>query len=125
MFFIPISKSRPHPRYTILESRFPLVIRSRRAGFSYAIRVRKRGDSLSMYVSRMTLAENFLIRTFSNSKISKVFLETTFLHSLCHPDHYEPEIFFLVFRNSYVFNPNFEVPLSSSIYDLGVEIPPS
>ena len=78
----------------------------------------------SMYVSRMTRAENILIRAFSKSKISKVVLETTFLHSSCHPDHYEPKIFFLVFRNSYVFNPNFEVPTSPSIYDLGVEVPP-
>ena len=88
----------------------PFVIRSRRAGLPYAIRNRKRGDSLSMYVSRMTRADNFLIRTFSKSKISKVFLETTFLHSSCHPYHYEPKIFYLVFRNSYVFNPNFEIP---------------
>ena len=78
----------------------PFVMRSRRAGLPYGIQVQKQGDSLSMYVSRMTLAENFLIRTFSNSKISKVFLETTFLHSLCHPDHYvyEPKIFFWFFE---------------------------
>ena len=113
MFSIQILKSPPHPRYTILESRFPLVIviRSRRAGLPYAIRVRKRGDSLSMYVSRMTRAENFLIRTFSKSKISKVFFWKP-LFSTVHvnPDHNEPKIFYLVFRNSSVFNPNFEIP---------------
>ena len=40
-------------------------------------------------VSRMTRTKNFLRQNFF-----KVFLKTTFFHGLCHPDHYEPKIFF-------------------------------
>ena len=34
----------------------------------------------------------------SKSKFFKVFLETTFVHVSCYPDHYEPKIFFSVFK---------------------------
>ena len=37
----------------------------------------------------MTRTKNFLRQNFV-----KVFLKTTFFHDLCHPDHYEPKIFF-------------------------------
>ena len=37
----------------------------------------------------MTRTINFLRQIFF-----KVFLKTTFFHDLCHPDHYEPKIFF-------------------------------
>ena len=50
------------------------------------------GSGSSWYrrdVSRMTRTKNFLRQIFF-----KVFLKTTFFHDLCHPDHYEPKIFF-------------------------------
>ena len=37
----------------------------------------------------MTRTKNFLRQNFF-----KVFLKTTFIHDLCHADHYEPKIFF-------------------------------
>ena len=40
------SKSAPTPRYTILESRFPPVMRSRKAGLPFATRARKREFSI-------------------------------------------------------------------------------
>ena len=99
MFSIPISKSPSHPRYTILGSRFPLcnaISEGRPPQCNTSSEAVDR-LSITMYVSRMTLSSD---TTFSKSKISKVFLEITFLilHSSCHPDHHEPK-FFLVFRN--------------------------
>ena len=35
------------------------------------------------------------------STIFKVFLETTFVHVSCYPDHYEPKTFFSVFEVRY------------------------
>ena len=43
-------------------------------------------------------SENDSDRKFSKSKFFKVFLETTFVHVSCYPDHYEPKIFFSVFE---------------------------
>ena len=62
---------------------FPLVMRSRKAGFPFATRARKREPCLQRYVSRMTRTENFLSQFFF-----KVFLETTFLHVLWYAVHY-------------------------------------
>ena len=62
---------------------FPLVMRSRKAGFPFATRARKREPCLQRYVSRMTRTENFLSQFFF-----KVFLETTFLHVLWYPVYY-------------------------------------
>ena len=45
--------------------------------------------------------ENDSDRKFSKSKF-KVFLETTFVHVSCYPDHYEPKIFFSVFRSPHI-----------------------
>ena len=74
-----------HPRYTILESRFPLC---------NAI---SEGRPPLCNMSSEAVRQPFNVRI--ETKILKVFLETTFLHSSCHPDHYGPKIFFLVFRN--------------------------
>ena len=62
---------------------FPLVMQSRKAGFPFATRARKREPCLQRYVSRMTRTENFRSQFFF-----KVFLETTFLHVLWYPVHY-------------------------------------
>ena len=45
---------------------FPLVMQSRKAGFRFAARARKREPCLQRYVSRMTRTENFLSQFFSN-----------------------------------------------------------
>ena len=45
---------------------FPLVMQSRKAGFPFAARARKREPCLQRYVSRMTRTENFLSQFFSN-----------------------------------------------------------
>ena len=44
---------------------FPLVMQSRKAGFPFAVRARKREPCLQRYVSRMTRTENFLSQFFS------------------------------------------------------------
>ena len=44
---------------------FPLVMRSRKAGFPFATRAGKREPCLQRYVSRMTRTENFLSQFFS------------------------------------------------------------
>ena len=44
---------------------FPLVMQSRKAGFPFAARARKREPCLQRYVSRMTRTENFLSQFFS------------------------------------------------------------
>ena len=51
------SKSARTPRYTILDSRLPLVMRSRKADLPLATRARKRELCLYRYVSRMTRTE--------------------------------------------------------------------
>ena len=53
---------------------FPLVMQSRKVGFPFATRARKREPCLHRYVSRMTRTENFL--------------ENTFLHVLWYLVHY-------------------------------------
>ena len=93
MFSIPISKSPPHPRYTILESRFPLcnAISEGRPPLCNTSSEAGRQPS-NVHIEKDSG------RKFSKSKMLKVFLETTFLHSSCHPDHYEPKIFFWFFE---------------------------
>ena len=44
---------------------FLLVMRSRKAGFPFAVRARKRGFCPQRYVSKMTLTENCLSQNFS------------------------------------------------------------
>ena len=66
---------------------------SRKAGFPFATRARKREPCPQKYVSRMIRTENFLSQIFF-----KVFLETTFLHVLWYPVHYWPKIFFRFFE---------------------------
>ena len=65
--------------YTILDSRLPLAMRSRKTGLPLATRARKWEICLYRYVSRMTRNENFLSRNWFI-----VFLETTFLHVSCY-----------------------------------------
>ena len=43
---------------------FPLIMRSRNAGFPFATRARKREPCLQRYVSRMNRTENFLSKFF-------------------------------------------------------------
>ena len=68
MFSIPISKSPPHPRYTILESRFPLC------------NVISEGRPPSCNTSSEAVRQPFNVRIendsgrkFSKTKVSKVF----------------------------------------------------
>ena len=61
----------------------------RMAGFPFATRARKREPCPQSYVSRMIRTENFLSQIFF-----KVFLETTYVHVLWYPVHYQPKIFF-------------------------------
>ena len=82
-YFFGFSRSALTPRYTILDSMFPLVMQSRKAGFPFAARARKREPCLQRYISRMTRTENFLSQFFF-----KIFLETTFIHVLWYAVHY-------------------------------------
>ena len=72
---------------------FPLVMKSRKAGFPFAARARMREPCLQRYVSRMTRTENFLSNFFF-----KNVLETTFIHVLWYVVHYQPKIFFRFFE---------------------------
>ena len=69
---------------------FSLEIRSRKAGLPFATRSRKRELCFQSYASiiLITRTEN------RKSKIFKLFLETTFVHVSCYPNHYEQKIFF-------------------------------
>ena len=69
-YFPVFSKSAPTatPRYTILDSRFLTVMRSRKAGLPSATRARKQ--------------ELDSDRKFSKSKFFKVFLKTTFFSTI-------------------------------------------
>ena len=60
---------------------FSFVMRSRKAGFPFATRARKREPCLQRYVSRMT-------KNFRSQFFFKVFLETTFLYVLWYAVHY-------------------------------------
>ena len=84
-----------YPNFEVPTS--PFDIRFWTRGFLLVIQFRRQASPLQRelgsgklclqrYVSRMT-------RTFSKSKVLKVFLETTFLHSSCYSDHYESKIF--------------------------------
>ena len=68
------------PRYTILDSRLLLVMRSRKAGLPFATRARKRELSI-----REVRIENVSDRKYSKSKFFGVFLKTIFIHVLCYP----------------------------------------
>ena len=87
--FFRFSKSAATPPYTILDSRFPPVMRSRKAGLPFATRARKR--ELSIQEIRI---ENDSDRKFSKSKFFQVFLKTTFFHDKIlfdfTPEHESP-----------------------------------
>ena len=68
---------------------FLLVMRSRKAGFPFATRARKR--ELSIQEVRI---ENDSDQKFSKTKCFQSFSENHFFHDSCQPDHYEPKIFF-------------------------------
>ena len=79
----------PWPRYTILDSRFPPVMRSRKASLPFATRARKR--ELSIQEVRI---ENDSDQKFSKTKCFQIFPENHFFfHDSCQPDHYEPKLF--------------------------------
>ena len=99
----------------------PFVMRYRKAGLPYAIRIRKRGDSLSMYVSRMTRTENFLRQKFQNFSWKSLFSTVHVTLIIMSRKYF---FGFSKFISFHVFYPNFEVSTSPSIYDLGVEVPP-
>ena len=81
--------------YTISEGRPPLSNTSSEAGAPPSeVRIENDSD-----------------RKSSKSKFFKVFLETTFVHVSCYPDHYEPKIFFSVFKGH----------TYASIHDFGLE----
>ena len=65
-YFFGFSKSAPTPRYTILDSRLPDVMRSRKADLPLATRARKQELCLYRYVSRMTRTENFINQNFNS-----------------------------------------------------------
>ena len=87
--FFRFSKSGSTLRYTISDSRVPScnAISEGRPPLQHEL-----GSGSSRYrkdVSRMTRTKNFLRQNFF-----KIFLKTILFHDLCHPDHYEPKIFF-------------------------------
>ena len=90
MFSIPISKSPPHPRYTILESRFPLcnAISEGRPPLCSASSEAGALPSEVRIDARMTLTENFL-----SQNLKFFFLESTFLQCLCYSDLFLGRIF--------------------------------
>ena len=109
-YFLRFSKSAHTLRYTILDSRDPLVMRSRKAGLPFATRAWKR--ELSIQEVRI---ENDSDRKFFKSKYFPSFSENHFFfYDSCYPDHYEPKIFFSIF----------EVRTYPSIHDFGLEGPP-
>ena len=98
--FLFFSKSAPTPRYTILDSRFPTVIRSRKAGLPSATRARKQ--------------ELDSDRKFSKSKFLKVFLKTTFFSRFRLPCSLLAKNIFSGFRS----------PHLPSIHNSGLEVSP-
>ena len=51
------------------------------------------------------------------AKFFKVFLETTFVHVSCYPDHYEPrEYFFDLLKSVHTFGRLWNVDVIDSIY---------
>ena len=88
---------------------FPLVMQSRKAGFPFAARARKREPCLQRYVSRMTRTENFLSQFFSKffwKPLFSTFYGTLFIIS---------QKFFFRF---------FEVRTYPSIHHFGLEASP-
>ena len=92
--FFGFSKSAPNPRYTILDSRLPLVMRSRKAGLPFATRARKR--ELSIWEVRI---ENDSDRKFSKSKFFQSFSENHFSPRFMLPCSLFAENIFLVFQS--------------------------
>ena len=96
-----------HPRFTILESRFPL--------YNTISEGRPPQCNTSSEAGRQPFnvrIQNDSGRKFSKSKTFKVFSETTFSRQFMTPSSLWAENIFLVFRNSQVFYPSFEVPTS-------------
>ena len=59
---------------SIMDSRLPLVMRSRKADLPLATRARKRELCLHRYVSRMTRTENFLNQIFFSPFYATLFI---------------------------------------------------
>ena len=63
--YLSVFRGPPLPLDTPFWTRcFPLIMQSRKAGFPFAARARKREPCLQRYVSRMTRTENFLVNFF-------------------------------------------------------------
>ena len=92
--FFGFSKSAPTPRYPILDSRLPLVMRSRKAGLSFATRARKRELSI-----REVRIENESDRKYSKSKNFRSFSENHFSPRFMLPCSLLAENIFLDFQS--------------------------
>ena len=103
------SKSAPTPRYPILDSRLPLVMRSRKAGLSFATRARKRELSI-----REVRIENESDRKYSKSKNFRSFSENHFYPRFMLPCS-------LLAENIFWF---FKVRTHPSIHNFGLEASP-
>ena len=106
-FSIPVSKSPPHPRYTILESRSPFcntISDGRPPLFNMSSEA---GRQPSMYVSRMTRPKIFKVENFKS-----------FFGNHFSPQFMSPWSFALWAENIF---PTFEVWTYPSIYDFGLE----
>ena len=125
--FFRFFKSALTPRYSILDSRFPPVMRSRKAGFPFATRARKRelsihnsglevsprlcdlgrqasplqhelGSGSSRY--RRYVSRSTRTENFLSQNFFQVFLKTTFSHISCYPVHYKLKIFFRFLKSA-------------------------
>ena len=85
--------SAPTPRYPILDSRLPLVMRSRKAGLPFATRARKRELSI-----REVRIENESDRKYSKLQFFRSFSENHFYPCFMLPCSLLAENFFLDFK---------------------------
>ena len=109
--FFGFSKSAPTPRYQIWDSRLPLVMRSRKAGLSFATRARKRELSI-----REVRIENESDRKYSKSKNFRSFSENHF-----YPRFMLPCSIFIMNRKYFWL---FKVCTHPSIHNFGLEASP-
>ena len=79
----------------------PFDIRFRTRGFLLVMRSRKAGLPCNTSSEAGALDTGGTYREWLGQKFSKTkfFLKTTFFHDVCHPDHYEPKIFFRFFKS--------------------------
>ena len=92
--FFCFSKSAPTPRYTTLDSRLPLIMRSWKAGLPFATRARKRELSI-----REVRIENDSDRKYYKSTFFRTFSENHFSPRFMLPCSLLAENMFLVFQS--------------------------